>query len=395
MFRLNPNSGRNRRRSAGESSLSRQRELEVRREMVRGSGERAARRDLESERPLATRTAFQDGLQAAQGEAASNRIERAVAEIGAVDEELADVECEKEWRAADIEQAGDRLKEAGEKRDAVPKPRRFGRISILAYATIMALFSAAEYPLLKLSFTRLPVDDQTIRVISVLVGATLVAGTHVLALAVARLMLAEGDRIEGRRDWFAHVAVVVVGVGAYAFVVVGLAFVRAGEIVGIGETFAGHGVSHPVWFGVALGCLHAATLLAAFYVAYYRARGAEWRDAQLAVESREAEKTDATEALETVERREVRLHVRREVIADSADHDLDRLRRHHRLEESKYLGILARAFDDPPKPISDWDTSRTPRTRHLPPSISTTRTSWVSGNGKRLAASTPSGDAKD
>lgn len=363
------------------------RALEVRRETVRGSGEKAARRDLESEKAIGTRTSFQDGLHAAQGEAASNRIETAIAEIGAVDEELADVECEKEWRTNDVERADDALDNAVANRDKIPKPRRIGQISPLVYAGIMALFAAAEYPLLKLSFTRLPVDDQTIRVISVLVGATLVAGVHVLALAVSRLVQAEGDRIEGRRDWLAHRVVVVLAAVSYVFVVVGLAFVRAGEIIGIGNAFAGHGVSQPAWLGVALGCLHAATLLAAFYVAYYRARGAEWRDAQIEVNERETERTNTERALEGVERHEARLHVRREAIADSADHDLDQLLRHHQHEQAKYLAILVRQLDNPPKPIDDWDTAKTPRARHLPPAHSTRTKAKASENGKPPAAS--------
>lgn len=363
-------------------------QLEVRQETLRGSGERAARRDLESEQPLGGRAAFQDGLQAAHGEALSNRIEQAIAEIGRIDEELADVEIEKEWREHDVDEAVKTRDEAVKERDKIPKPRRLGRISPLVYAATMALFAAAEYPLLKLSFTRLPVDDQTIRVISVLVGATLVAGVHVLALAVSRLVQPEGDRIEGRRDWFAHLAVVVAAALTYVFVVVGLAFVRAGEILGIGKAFAGHGVSQPIWLGVALGCLHGATLLAAFYVAYYRARGAEWRDAQNAVNERESELAIAEQALEEVERYEARLHVRREAIADRADHDLDRLLRHHQHEEAKYLAILVRQLDDPPKPIGDWDTTKTPRARHTPPTRSTRAKTAGSQNGKPSAAST-------
>src|SRR5581483_3803931 len=65
--------------------------LEVRREAVAGSGEKAARRDLESKTPLGDRSHYQNGLHAAHSEAVSNRIEQAVADIGVVDEELADL----------------------------------------------------------------------------------------------------------------------------------------------------------------------------------------------------------------------------------------------------------------------------------------------------------------
>src|SRR5439155_255661 len=81
-----------------------------------------------------------------------------------------------------------------------------------------------EYPLLRLSLVRLPVDDRTIKIIAILIGATLVAGVHVLGLAASRLVQAEGDRIESRRDWFVHRAVVTFGAGFYAVVIAALAF---------------------------------------------------------------------------------------------------------------------------------------------------------------------------
>jgi hypothetical protein len=375
-------------RPTSRGSRSGRKTLEVRPETVRDSGEKAARLDLESNLPLGERTAFQEGLEAAHGEAMSNRIEQAVAQIGAVDEELADVEREKEWRENDVERAEQALENAVEKRDKIPRPRLVGQIPRLIYAPIMALFAVAEYPLLKLSFTRLPVDDTTIRVIAILVGATLVAGVHVLGLAVSRLVRAEGDRIEGRRDWLAHRAVVALAAVLNVFVVVGLAIVRAGEIAGIGAAFGGHGVSQPVWLGVALGCLQGATLLAAFYLAYYRARGVEWRDAQNLVNDLEAKRENAERALEEVERREARLLVSREAIPDRADHDLDRLLRHHQLEEAKYLAILARHLEGPPKPIGTWDTTRTPRARHASPADSATSRAKrpQAGNGKPSAA---------
>jgi hypothetical protein len=341
--------------------------LEVRREALGGSGEKAARRDLETDKPLGDRSQFQIGLHAAHGEAVHNRIETAVTDVAEVDEELADLEREEEWRSADIEKADNEIKEAIASREKIPKPRRFlASISTGAYFLIMGLFAGCEYPLLRLSFVRLPVDDQTIKVIAILTGATLVAGVHVLALAASRLVQAEGDRIESRRDWSAHRAVVAFGVGFYAFVITGLAWVRAGEINGIDKTFTGHGMSHPIWLGVALGALHAATLLAAFYVAYHRARGAEYRDAKILIEKRQADKKAAEQALEDLDRREARLQVRREGIVDRADRDLEQLHRHHRLEESSYLAILSRSFDKPPKSIDDWDNSRTPRGPRTP-----------------------------
>jgi hypothetical protein len=342
--------------------------LEVRPEATRGSGEKAARRDLESRQPLGKRSGFQSGLKAAHEEAAHSRLESAAADIGEVDEELADIERQQGWRLKDIESADEKLNEAIANRNALPQPRRFpGMISTFAYVVIMGLFAACEYPLMRLSLVRLPVDDWTIKVIALLLGATLVAGVHVLALATARVVQPEGDRIEGRRDWFAHVGVIVAGLVFYVFVVVGLAWVRAGEINGIDKAFTGEGMRHPVWFGVALGFFHAATLLAAFYVSYHRARAAEWRAAQQLVETRTEDKETAETALEELDRREARLHVRREGIIDRADRDLEQLQKHHLGEEHAYLAILARELDAPPKPIDDWDISRTPRGRCVVP----------------------------
>ncbi len=357
------------------------RRVEVRREAVSGSGEKAARLDLESDQPLGERSHFQVGLRAAQSEAAHHRIEQAVAEIAGIDEELADVAREQEWRRRTVAKAAKAVAVAKKKLKRIPVPRRLATISTAAYVAIMALFSGAEYPLLRLSFVRLPVDDTTIKMIAILTGATLVAGTHVMALAASRLVLHEGDRIEGRRDWSMHRAVVAVGAISYTLVVAGLAWVRAGEINAIDRTFSGQGMSHPVWLGIALGFLHAATLLAAFYVAYARARAAEWRAAEQLVERREGELTAAEQLLEELDRREARLYVQREGIADRADRDLERLHRHHKLEEAKYLAILARSRKHrSPKPIEDWDESRTPRELRTPPRRSLKKP--ASTNGK-------------
>jgi predicted anti-sigma-YlaC factor YlaD len=362
----------------------RRRTVEVRREAVRGSGEKAARLDLESGQPLGEHTHFQVGLQAAQSEAAHNRLEQAEGETTEVDEELAGIEREREWRTHDAGEVRKALKAAKKKLERIP-PQQLGAISDVAYLAVMVLFSGAEYPLLRLSFVRLPVDDTTIKMIALLTGATLVAGTHVIALATSRLVLHEGDRIEGRRNWSTHRAVVALGAVFYALVVAGLAWVRVGEIDAIDRKFNGQGMSHPVWLGIALGFLHAATLLAAFYVAYARARAAEWRAAKQLVEQREGELKEAEQALEELDRREARLFVRREGIADRADRDLEQLHRHHKLEEAKYLAILARSQERPPKPIADWDDSRTPRTQRTPPRRSLERP--VATNGKADATS--------
>ena len=155
--------------------------VEVRPETVRGSGKKAARLDLESAHPLGDQTAYQDGLVAAHGEASSNELEHAATERGELEEELADVECELGWREAGVEDGNAKIAKAERRRDSIAEAARLiGQMSLVAYVALMVLFSVAEYPLLKLSFTRLPVDDRTIRLISVLVGMMLVASVHVL-----------------------------------------------------------------------------------------------------------------------------------------------------------------------------------------------------------------------
>ncbi len=387
LLRLVRGSGTRRTAQSAAMPVAGRRRVEVRRETLGGSGEKAARLDLESDQPLGKHSQFQIGLCAAQSEAAHHRMEQAVAEMAEVDEELADVAREHEWRSLTVERATKALAVATKALEKIPVPRRLATIATVAYVAVMAVFSAAEYPLLRLSFVRLPVDDTTIRVIAILTGATLVAGTHVMALAASRLVLHEGDRIENRRDWSVHRAVVTVGAVFYALVVTGLAWVRAGEINAIDRTFSGRGVSHPFWLGIALGFLHAATLLAAFYVAYSRARAAEWRAAKQLVEQREGELAAAEQPLEELDRREARLYVHREGIADRADRDLDQLHRHHKFEEAKYLAILARSSRYPtPQAIDDWDTSRTPRGLRTPPRRSLDELAFTNGKSNATTA---------
>jgi hypothetical protein len=362
----------------------------VRPETVRGSGAKAARHDLESAFPLGERTAFQDALVAGQGEAVAHRLGQAAAETAAVNEELADVERGNEWRRRDVKVAEEALANAVGRLGGIPKSRQLGQIPGVVYGLILALFAAGDYPLVKLSFTSLPLDDASIRLVSVLVGAMLVAGAHVLGLAVSRLVLAEGDLIEGRRDWLVQRAVVGAGAALYVFVVVGLAVVRTSEITAIGRVYAGLGPSQPLWLGIALGCLHAATLLCTFYLAYHRARGIELRDAQAQVSDLEAERNAAEKALEGADRREARLLVKRESIADQEDHDLDQLTHHYQFEDASYRAVLACELESPPKPITDWGTTRAPRRGpRLPAGPAAPAESEAHGNGRPSLASAP------
>ena len=353
---------RPKRRSAGDgepaSAQSRRRRsepVEVRPETVRGSGKKAARLDLESTYPLGDQTAYQDGLVAAHGEASSNELEHATAERGELEEELADVECELVWREADVEDKNAKIAKTERRRELIPKSARLIRqMLLLVYVLLMGLFSVGEYPLLKLSFTRLPVDDETIRLISVLVGMMLVASVHILGQVASRIVRTEGERTEGRRDWQLHRAVFALGVFLVAGAVIWLAMLRASEIGAVSREFSGQGVSHPSWLGAALGLLHALVLLSAFYLAYQRARGAELRDIEAEIAKLEAERATAEAALEELERRRERLLVRIDTLDNRTELRLERIFRHHKHEEAEYLAILKRELAEPPQAIGDW-----------------------------------------
>jgi hypothetical protein len=329
--------------------------IEVRPETVRGSGKKAARLDLESGYPLGDQTAYQDGLIAAHGEASSNELEHATAERGELEEELADVECESVWREADVENGNAKNEKAERRRDQlVEAARSIGQMPLVAYVFLMALFSGSEYPLLHLSFTRLPADDRTIRLISVLVGMVLVGSMHVLGLVASRLVRAEGERTEGRRDWQIHRAVFALGVFVITGVVAWLGLLRASEIAAVSRQFSGQGISHPSWLGAALGLLHALVLLSAFYLAYQHARGDELRDVEAEIAELAVERATAEIALEKLERQRVRLLVRIDTLDERTELRLERLLRHHQHEEADYLAILRRKLPEPPHAIADW-----------------------------------------
>jgi hypothetical protein len=340
---------------AGPRPQRRGEAVEVRREVVRGSGKKTARLDLESKRALDNPSAYQDGLVAAHGEASSNELERAAAERGELEEELADVNCQIDWREAGAENAIAQIDEVSQKRESISESARvIGEMALSAYVALMVLFSCAEYPLLKLSFTRLPVDDRTIRLISVLVGLMFVAGAHVLGRVASRVVCVEGERNEGRRDWQLHRAILVVGGLVALAAVVWLAMLRGSEIGAVSREFSGQGVSHPTWLGIALGLLHALVLLSAFYLAYQRARGAGLRAIEDEIAELEGKRADEERALETLERRRERLLVRLATLEELTELRLERILRRHKYEEANYLAILRRELADPPTAIEDW-----------------------------------------
>jgi hypothetical protein len=351
--------GHIRKRSGADASARSERRrndpVEVRREAVRGSGKKAARLDLESAHPLDDPSSYQDGLVAAHGESSSNELEHAAANRGELEEELADVECEMVWHEADVENGNAKNAKAERKRDLISKAARaIGQMALAAYVALMILFSGSEYPLLKLSFTRLPVDDRTIRLISILVGMMFVASVHVLGQVASRVVCAEGERTEGRRDWQLHRAVLILGALLLTGAVVWLAMLRASEIGAVSREFSGQGVSHPTWLGVALGLLHALVLLSAFYLAYQRARGADLRVIENEIAELEAKRATAEQELEALERRRERLLIHIATLDERTELRLERIFRHHKHEEANYLAILRREIAEPPTAIGDW-----------------------------------------
>ena len=349
--------------NGGDATISTRRPasdpVEVRVESVRGSGRKAARRDLEAGVGLGERSAFQDGLVANHEESVANESERASTERQAPSIELADVESELEWREAEIEDLNNQISEAEGRRSRLPKVRQALQFAFGVYVGLLVLFAVAEYPLLRLSFTRLPVDDTTIRAVSVLVGLMLVAAVHVLGSVAARVVQAEGERVEGRRDWRLHVAALICGAGLVVGAVIGLAVLRGSEIAAVGAAFHGQGVGHPFLLGAALGFLHGLVLLAAFYLAYHRARGVEWRALTEEIRVLATARAVAEDRLEELERQRERLLVRLESIEERHGERLERLLRHHKHEEAEYLAVLRRELDAPPVPVSNWTTRTT------------------------------------
>jgi hypothetical protein len=353
----------------------------VRPETVRGSGKKAARLDLESTYPLGDQTAYQDGLVAAHGEALSNELEHAATHRGELAEELADVDCELGWREAGIENTNAKIEKTECRRDSISKAARaIGDMPLAAYVALMLLFSGSEYPLLRLSFTRLPVDGRTIQLISILVGMMFVASVHVLGRVASRVVCAEGQRTEESRDWQLHRAILVAGGLVVTGAVIWLAMLRASEIAAVSREFSGQGISHPTWLGVALGLLHALVLLSAFYLAYQRARGANLRAIEKEIAELEAERATEEQALETLERRRERLLVRIATLDERTELRLERIFRHHKHEEANYLAILRRELAEPPTAIGDWVAGGAVGRRRRPPSGGTAS---INGRGLR------------
>lgn len=335
--------------------------LEVLPDVARGSGRRAARLDLESGFPLGDRTAFQDGLVSAYQEAVANEMERDLEERGEPLGDLADVECELVWREAEVEDANARIEKVDRRRERLANAGLIGQIPLTVFLCLMGLFAAAEYPLLRLSFTRLPLDDTMIRLVSLLVGLVLVAAVDVIGLIACRVVRAEGERVEGRRDWLLHALLLGFGCCCVVATVVWLALLRASEIAAVGTAFQGRGVGHPAWLGAALGFLHALVLLAAFYLAYQRARASELLKIEKTIDEIGQERKTAEERLEELERKRERLLVRLDLISQRTGQRLERLLHHHEHEEADYLAILRRELQAPPSPINDWETGAAAR----------------------------------
>lgn len=316
---------------------------------------KAARRDLESRQPLVRRTPFQRETVAAYRAAKAAGVEDDAVKTRSLKEQLAEIGRRIRWRIKQVKDASAKLPEVAKKLETLHPTQLLARINTWVYLLLQSLFALAEYPLVKIAFRRLPVDDGTIRLISILVGCVLVAGMHVLGGVAARTVQAEGERLEGRRNWHLHVAVLSAGVVFYVGVVVALGVVRASEISGVGELLNGAGQRHPGWLGVALAALHAISLAASFVLAYWHARGAEWRAIKAEMDALEQRIEEAERQLEDLEASRDRIHVTlAESEAETANY-LERLLRFHEHLEAEYLAILARELEVPPLAVANWD----------------------------------------
>lgn len=326
----------------------------------RMSARKAARRDLQSGQPLVRRTPFQCQAVAAYRMAKETRLEEAAIETRTLKEKLAEIERRIRWRVKEVKEATRKLGELAKKLTVLHPTQLLAWFNIWTYLLLQGLFAVVEYPLIRIAFTRLPVSDGTIRLISILVGCVLVAGMHVFGGVAARAVPAEGECLEGRRDWLLHVAVLSAGLLFYVGVVIGLAVVRGSEISAVGEVFHGFGERHPGWLGVALAFLQAISLTGSFYVAYQHTRGAYWRaiKAEMAVLERRIEETERQ--IEELESHRDRLVIGLAATEEETAHHLERLLRFHEYLEAEYLAVLGRELTLPPLPVADWDADVDP-----------------------------------
>jgi hypothetical protein len=323
--------------------------------LARAAARKAARRDLEPGRPLVRRTPFQRRLVAGHRAAKHARLERAAAEARPHKQELAEIKRHLKWRNKEITEANRKLPEVAKKLEALHPTQVLARLPLPIYVFLQGLFALVEYPLIHVAFIRLPVDDRTIKLVSILVGCVLVAGMHVLGRAAAHVVRAEGERLESRRDWLIHVWVLGAGLLFYLVVVIALAVVRASEISAIGALFDGFGERHPGWLGVGLGFLQAISLAGSFYLAYLHARSSEGRAIRVELRALDQRIEKAKRQLEELETRRDRILVTLAAIDEETRYHLERLLRHHEHVESEYLAILARELEEPPLPVADWD----------------------------------------
>lgn len=327
--------------------------LEVR-DDVAGSGAPAGRLDLESDISPGVRSAYQVGLEASCRDAAANHAAQSLFDVSLIDRGLAGLKCLKSVCEARLAKVHDEVAEAVDGMVRIRSPRRLAKIPAATLVGLTVPLGVMEYPLAKLWLVRLPMSDTAITLLAILLSVALLVSAHVLALSVARLVQAEGDHIEGRRDWSLHRLITILGTGLFAVVLFSLAWVRASEVHGVEQEFLGQGLSHPVWFALTLGVLHALVLLVAFYLSYLWAKGREWREADAQLRKLRDEEKAAQAELDKADSEIAGLRVERQALIDRTELELQQLIEHHRVEESKYLAILNRQLENPPMPI-EWD----------------------------------------
>ncbi len=332
---------------------------------------RAARRDLEASAPLQSMTPFQQRLRAGFQAARELLLAQHVCVAGRLEERLAEIARRLSWRETEGASARTEIARLEHELDSLPVPRRPLRLRAGSYYALLGVLALFEWPLLRLALTRLPLSDAAIDAVALGLGIASMVVIHATGIAAAGVVRREGERVEDRRDWFVHATALGALVAANAGFVAAFALLRGSELDGLsrlvgragledpspeGGTEPLLGIASPGALAVGLAFFHLMVLAAGFLLAYWRARGREWRELECALATADADLGRAEHAAEELESERDRLQKRLAVLEEQACHRLAELCRLHELVEAEYLAVLRRVLPVPLAPIGDWDT---------------------------------------
>lgn len=335
---------------------------------------RAARGDLRGQSLLQRPAGYQRALVSNYRAGRAARLERLEAESGALKMERVEIPQEVDARERDREKAEKGSTQLGAELAQLPDPGPIGRMRTGRFRTLLLLLAAVDVPLVYLALGPLPAPEIVRWTIAVALGGFFVGFAHYLGAVAERLVHDEGETIEGKRDWYAHVATLVIGCVVIVGFVAFFAVVRGDEIVKASELARflnltpddASGVSvetgfrHPVVLGIAFAFWHAATLLLAFYLGFARAKGAGWRRVADELEDEQSRLQQAEDRLLELRKRGEAIEEQLAVLERRTYYDIEQLLRLHEGKEAYYLTILTRGTAEPPDPVAAWDDGSEP-----------------------------------